>query len=63
MRILIPTLFLLAACPRDPLSRGDEPAPDFSLQDVNPTSGTYGEEVSPRDAKGMASAWYFGHAT
>ena len=36
---------------------------DFSLTDVNPNSSTYGQEVSPRDYLGEASAWYFGHAT
>ncbi len=38
-------------------------APDFSLTDVNKTSATYGEAVSPRDYLDHASAWYFGHST
>lgn len=42
--------------------RGGLP-PDFSLDDVNPTSATYGEAVSPRDYLEMVSGWYFGHAT
>ena len=37
--------------------------PDFSLADVNATSPTAGEKVSPRDYRGRISAWYFGHAT
>lgn len=37
--------------------------PDFSLVDVNPTSATYNQRVSPRDYLGKTSAWYFGHAT
>lgn len=40
-----------------------EPAPDFALPDVNPTSGTYQQQVSPRDHLEKVSAWYFGHAT
>ena len=36
---------------------------EFSLPDVNPTSATYGQDVSPSDYVGKVSAWYFGHAT
>jgi len=36
---------------------------DFSLEDVNDTSATVGAQISPRDHEGMATAWYFGHAT
>jgi hypothetical protein len=39
------------------------PAPDFSLEDVNPSSATYQTDVSPRQKLGQVSAWYFGHAT
>lgn len=46
---------------------GNEPvgevAPDFALEDVNPSSATAGQDVSPRDYLGKVSAWYFGHAT
>ena len=37
--------------------------PDFSLADVNPTSATLNQPVSPRDYLAQVSAWYFGHAT
>ena len=37
--------------------------PDFALADVNPTSATYQQAVSPRDYLQKVSAWYFGHAT
>lgn len=37
--------------------------PDFALMDVNSTSSTYGQLVSPRDHLRKVSAWYFGHAT
>jgi hypothetical protein len=37
--------------------------PDFGLMDLNPTSPTYNQSVSPRDYLGEVSAWYFGHAT
>ena len=37
-------------------------APKFLLLDVNETSPSAGMEVSPRDAIGRVSVWYFGHA-
>jgi hypothetical protein len=40
-----------------------DPAPDFSLRDVNTTSPRFDEMVSPRNYEGEVSAWYFGHAT
>lgn len=36
---------------------------DFSLVDVNTTSPTAGDPVSPRDYLAKVSGWYFGHAT
>ena len=36
---------------------------DFSLQDVNESSPTFGMNVSPRDHLEKVSGWYFGHAT
>ena len=36
---------------------------DFDLVDVNPTSSTYQQAVSPRDYLKQVSGWYFGHAT
>ena len=38
-------------------------APDFALQDVNPSSPTGGTQVSVRSHLGHVSAWYFAHAT
>ena len=55
----------LAAC-SDDSSPGVEPPvpmPDFTLTDVNPTSPSADEAVSPRDYLQRVSAWYFGHAT
>jgi hypothetical protein len=40
-----------------------EVVPDFSLLDVNATSPTAGQAVSPRDYLEAVSGWYFGHAT
>ncbi len=37
--------------------------PTFSLVDVNTTSSTYNQPVSPGDYAGAVSGWYFGHAT
>ena len=45
---------------------GGEPiaeAPAFFLEDVNDTSATYGQLISPRAHLGRVSAWYFGQAT
>jgi hypothetical protein len=41
----------------------DGVAPEWSLTDVNATSPTFNEEVSPSDLRGQVSVWYFGHAT
>ncbi|MBA62777.1 MAG: hypothetical protein CMJ76_10480 [Planctomycetaceae bacterium] len=37
--------------------------PDFSLSDVNATSSTFQDDVSPRDLNGNISVYYFGLAT
>ena len=42
---------------------GIDAQPDFHLIDVNDTSGTFEQAVSPRDHLEEVSAWYFGHAT
>jgi hypothetical protein len=39
------------------------PLADFSLADVNETSPSFGQPVSPRDYLERVSGWYFGHAT
>ncbi|HCH66327.1 MAG: hypothetical protein CL927_20585 [Deltaproteobacteria bacterium] len=36
---------------------------DFSLEDLNPSSSTYGQPVSPRDLLAQTSGWYFVHST
>jgi hypothetical protein len=38
-------------------------APDFALDDANPNSPGFGEPVSPRDAPGFLTAWYFTRLT
>jgi hypothetical protein len=42
---------------------GTGQVPNFSLVDVNATSPTVGDPVSPRDFLMQVSAWYFAHAT
>jgi hypothetical protein len=37
--------------------------PDFSLADVNGSSASSGNDVSPRDHLQKVSGWYFTHAT
>ncbi|MFP6684891.1 MAG: hypothetical protein VB934_09265 [Polyangiaceae bacterium] len=38
-------------------------APDFSIKDVNPSSASLGNDISPKDYQGQATAWFFGHST
>ena len=45
------------------MTDGVDQVADFALLDVNPTSATYNQTVSPRDYLGQVSAWYFGHST
>jgi len=40
-----------------------EAMPDFVLSDVNQTSPTYNNDVSPRDYLGQVSGWYFTYST
>jgi hypothetical protein len=66
--LLIAACVVMAGCGKDdpaplvPMSVGTL-APDFTLTDVNPASGSYNQPVSPRSQLGKVSAWYFGHAT
>jgi len=62
MRASICLLLLLAACNSSSSTPGD-PAPDFQLLDVNTTSATFDQDVSPRDFLAMTSGYYFGAAT
>ena len=67
MRASVLGALVLTGC--DETRQGDTEPPeigavlsDFALEDVNATSATVGQAISPRDYQGMASAWYFGHA-
>lgn len=40
-----------------------EASPEFSLEDVNPTSASFGEFLGPATQAGQVSALYFGHST
>ena len=64
MRAVCGALLLLGACAevQRPATVVLDEAPDFSLEDVNPTSSSFGDVVSPRDKLGEVSVWYFGHA-
>jgi hypothetical protein len=63
-RLLTAACALLAtACPKGPGLDTGELVPDFAIEDVNASSVSFGELVSPRDFEGIASAWYFGHAS
>lgn len=66
MRILSVALLAAAAACSSGSSApppGGNPAPDFALLDVNQTSATFNQPVSPRDHIGRVSAYYFGSAT
>jgi len=67
---VLAALFLAVGCSSDsdptpppPPPPPTDPAPDFSLRDVNPNSSRFDQMVSPRDYEGQVSAYYFGHAT
>jgi hypothetical protein len=66
--LLIAACVVMAGCGKDdpaplvPMPVGTL-APDFTITDVNPASGSYNQPVSPRSQLGKVSAWYFGHAT
>ena len=40
-----------------------EAKPDFILQDINPTSSTFSNDISPRDYLNEVSGWYFIRST
>ncbi len=61
--LVTPFVAFLAAFAGSSAAAGDEMVPDFALMDVNSTSSTYGQPVSPRDYLQQVSGWYFGHAT
>ena len=60
------TLLHASSLVSDDLGSEGEPyeiVPDFSLVDVNPTSDTFNQTISPRDFDQGISAWYFGRST
>ena len=60
---VVPVVFAIACAEEGGKKGGDfDKAPDFSLEDVNPTSELFGARISPRDEMGEVSVWYFGHA-
>jgi len=59
--LLAPLLLIVPGCPGG--GTLPPPAPDFALQDVNPTSPTFNQDVSPRDRIDKVSGYYFGEAT
>lgn len=62
MRSILP-IAVLVGCAAGGGPDPSRPVPDFSLEDVNPSSARFETAVSPRDLKGQVSGWYFGHAT
>ena len=42
---------------------GAQAMPDFALVDVNGTSSSYNQAVSPRDYLEQVSGWYFTYST
>ena len=69
-RAAFPTLFILAlvaaGCNGSSTPPADGPqgaVPNFALMDVNPTSTTFNQAVSPRDYTSRTTGWYFGSAT
>lgn len=58
--MLTTALLALTACAPG-VAPGD-PAPAFSLEDTNPGSPTYGEQVGQGTVTAHMTVWYFGHA-
>lgn len=60
------SILLIAAC-QTPMGNThlamDTPVADFHLMDVNLSSTTADQQVSPRDYLEQVSGWYFGHST
>ena len=56
---------LASACKDSPTSNHEGPvmAANFTLEDLNDSSATFQQAISPRDYLGGVSAWYFGHST
>jgi hypothetical protein len=55
---------LLSACEKDPGGAVEPyPAPEFTLQDLNPSSPTYLEQRSLSETRGGVVALYFGSFT
>jgi hypothetical protein len=57
MRIPLFSLSVLALLQAGALA---VPQPDFSLTDINPGSVRSQQSISPRNYRGLISAWYFG---
>ena len=55
-------MWLVGCGPVDESGGTFSKAPKFSLLDVNESSPSFDEHVSPRDAIGRVTVWYFGHA-
>ena len=60
-------LMLVIGCEESKVGDGipiavGEVVSSFSLKDVNPSSSTYKDSVSPNTFS-TATAWYFGHST
>ncbi len=45
------------------ITAGETPSDSWALEDVNASSPTFGEIISPSDLRGQVSVWYFGHST
>lgn len=55
-------LLVIAGCTPSAHYDTGQVLPDFALEDVNPSSSSYGQAVAPSDFRAQVSAWYFGHA-
>ena len=45
------------------ITAGETPSDGWALEDVNSSSPSFGEVISPSDLRGQVSVWYFGHST
>ena len=63
VRLAMTSSLLIGILSLAKFATAEESVPDFELLDVNETSATHNEMVSPRDFLGRGSGCYFGWAT
>jgi len=67
--VVMSSLLFVSGCKYEPPTAIEDevdegiPAIDFVFTDLNPTSSTHDQTISPRDYINSVTAWYFAGAT